>query len=238
MGVGVVQSRVGSAALRYGGRAQRPQQRVRRRHFAARRAVLCGRWLGGWWPRERATPVAAALAAATVAAPVSAATVAAPAVATAGPTPAVAAAALASAIATATVSSAAVASAHAAAAISTAAVAASIPSAVATSVAAAGALLPGVRANLRSARLGFRSHVRRVRRVIPQYGWVLPQCHVGSGRGPLPAVRCSAVRAGRAGSDEAQRLRPRRGIRMGVGVMRSLSSSRAPHNCGRAQRPR
>ena len=67
MGVGVVQSRVGSAALRYGGRAQRPQQRVRRRHFAARRAVLCGRWLGGWWPRERATPVAAALAAATVA---------------------------------------------------------------------------------------------------------------------------------------------------------------------------
>ena len=90
MGVGVVQSRVGSAALRYGGRAQRPQQRVRRRHFAARRAVLCGRWLGGWWPRERAAAVAAALAAATVATTVSTAAVAATAVAAAGPASSVA----------------------------------------------------------------------------------------------------------------------------------------------------
>ena len=182
---------------------------MRRRHFAARRALLCGRWLGGWWPRERAAAVAAALAAATVAATVSAATVAAPAVAATGPASSIAAAAVASTSATATVSSAAITSAHAAAAISTAAVAASIPSAVATAVAAAGALLPGLGAHVRSTRLGFRSHVRRVRRVIPQYGWVLPQCHVGSGRGPVPAVRCSAVRAGRAGSDAAQRLRPR-----------------------------
>ena len=76
MGVGVVQSRVGRAALRHGGRAQRPQQRVRRRHVAARRALLCGRWLGGWWSRKRAAAVTAALAAATVAATAVAATTA------------------------------------------------------------------------------------------------------------------------------------------------------------------
>ena len=234
MGVGVVRPRVRYAHAACGS-VRRPGRRraklaVRRPHQRTCGALLRRR------RRERVAAVTAAVAAAAFAAARTAAAVAAAAfTASAVTTAAVAASCTAAAVPSATVATSRAAAAFAAAAVA-AAVAASVAAAVATSLASADALLPELGAHVRRTppgpRLaGQRSECplcrprvrRRVRRdAVPlQHGRLLPECDMGAGGGPLPAVRRTAVHAGRAARGEAHGLRLRRGVRVGVGVVQS-----------------
>jgi hypothetical protein len=84
--------------------------------------------------------------------------------------------------------------------------------------------------------LGVRPDLRCVRQLGSGHGRLLPQRHVGAGGGSLPTLRCSAVHSCRGGSDASQRLRPRRGARVGVGVVQSRCRLASLRDGNRAER--